>query len=84
MTIEYWNLILSYVFKFIILGLLIFLVVKVYKYFTIRYAEIKNKELENQKIELYSKIDPKLVKQELVNLIRDYTARYMTKNINTK
>ena len=43
--------------------------------------DTKNKELEQDKVKLYSTIDTKLVKQELQLLIREYTARYMTKNI---
>lgn len=42
---------------------------------------IKNKELENDKLKLYSTIDPKVVREELNDLIRQYVARYMTKNI---
>ena len=43
--------------------------------------ELKNKQLEQDKVKLYSTIDTKLVKQELQLLISEYTARYMTKNI---
>lgn len=43
--------------------------------------DTKNKELEQDKVKLYSTIDTKLVKQELQLLIQEYTARYMTKNI---
>ncbi len=41
----------------------------------------EQKKAENEKLKLYASIDPKLVKQELILLIKDYTARYMTKNI---
>ncbi len=43
--------------------------------------EKEKKKAENEKLKLYASIDPKLVKQELILLIKDYTARYMTKNI---
>ena len=42
---------------------------------------IKNKELENDKLRLYSTLDPKAIREELNNLIRQYVARYMTKDI---
>ena len=43
--------------------------------------EIKNKELENDKLRLYSTLDPKAIREELNDLIRQYVARYMTKDI---
>lgn len=81
MNINDINLLVNIVIKLTILGLSIFFAFRLYKFITTKYIEIKNKAVENEKLKLYSTIDPKLVKQELINLIRDYTARYVTKNI---
>ena len=80
-TIESINLIVNILIKISILILVSILVYKLYKYFTTTYSSIKNKQVENEKVKLYSTIDPKLVREELNALIREYTARYMTKNI---
>lgn len=80
-TIESINLIVNILIKISILVLVSILVYKLYKYFTTTYSSIKNKQVENEKVKLYSTIDPKLVREELNALIREYTARYMTKNI---
>lgn len=81
MTINDVNILVNIAVKIAIVVLLSILGYKFYIFITIKIEEIEKKKVENNKIELYSKIDPKLVKQELINLIRDYTARYMTKSI---
>ena len=81
MSINDINILVNIFIKVSILGVSIYFISKIYKFFTTKYIDIKNKQIENEKMRLYSTVDPKLVKQELVNYIRDYTARYMTKNI---
>lgn len=81
MTINDINIIINILLKVALVVLVFIVVLKLYKFFTTKYETIKNKQLENEKLKLYSTIDGKLVKEELIQLIRDYTARYMTKNI---
>ena len=80
-TIETIDSIVNILLKVGIVVLVSILVYKLYKYFTTTYTTIKNKQVENEKVKLYATIDPKLVREELNNLIKEYTARYMTKNI---
>ena len=81
MNINDVNVLVNILIKISIVVLLSIFGYKLYKFITVKIKDIAEKKIENEKINLYAKIDPKLVKQELVNLIRDYTARYMTKSI---
>ena len=79
-TTDILNIILDYS-KFALFAVCCILVYRLGKFIINIIDEKEKKKAENEKLKLYASIDPKLVKQELILLIKDYTARYMTKNI---
>jgi len=81
MSINDVSVLVNIIIKVVLLGFFIFGTIYVYKKNINTILDMRSKKLYNEKIKLYSTIDPKLVKLELINLIKDYTARYMTKNI---
>lgn len=81
MSINEVNVIVNIVLKVAIVVLLSIFGFKLFKFITSTYKEVEKRKLENEKIKLYSTIDPKLVREEIINYIRNYAARYMTKYI---
>ncbi len=79
-TTDILNTILDYS-KFVLITVCCILAYRLGKFIVNIINEKEKKKAENEKLKLYASIDPKLVKQELILLIKDYTARYMTKNI---
>ena len=43
-------------------------------------CEIKNKEIENQKAELFMKVDPNIANKEIEDMISDYINRYVVRH----
>lgn len=81
MIIENASIIVGMIIKVSLVIFLFYISYKLYKLYDNKILNTKNKEIELEKLKILISIDPKLVKTELTNLIKDYTNRYMTKNI---